>query len=268
MISEQFGWPFFDWAWLRRRLLVTATVGCAAMLWGQAARADFEIRYPIVDYRELEFEHNGSTSLDNRAGRNNNQSYTYEFGYAPLPWWGPELELPFNAAPGSNSAFGGFTFENTFQLAEPGEYWLTPGFFAEYQHAASRANADSVTFGPTVQREQLILGQATLHTLNLFVAKQVGRNRNDATPVAAAWQSRVRINPFFEPGVEYYGNFNNIVNRTTMSDPTHRAGPVVVGAWNFYQFGKIKYEAGYLFGLNNATERGTVRWRLEYEKAF
>ncbi|MBU6508187.1 MAG: hypothetical protein KGQ82_11870, partial [Alphaproteobacteria bacterium] len=76
------------------------------------------------------------------------------------------------------------------------------------------------------------------------------------------------INPFFEPGVEYYGNFNNIVDRTTMSGPTHRVGPVVVGLVNFYQYGKVKYEAGYLFGLNNATERGTIRWRFEYERAF
>jgi hypothetical protein len=35
-----------------------------------------------------------------------------------------------------------------------------------------------------------------------------------------------------------------------------------------FEYGKVKYEVGYLFGLNTATERGAVRWRLEYEKAF
>lgn len=236
-----------------------------------AARADFEIRYPTVDYREFEFEHNGSTSVDSRSAKNNNQSYTFELGYGVFPWWEPEIEAPYNAPPGSNSAFGGWTWENTFQLADPGEYWLTPGFFAEYQHAASRANADQVTFGPTVQREwnnALGSGVDTLHTLNLFVAKQVGRNRNDATPIAIAWQSRLRLDSYFQPGIEYYGNLDTIVNRTTMSDPTHRVGPVLVGLVNFYRYGALKYEAGYLFGLNNATEHGTVRWRLEYEKAF
>lgn len=248
-------------------LVLAATLAAGIV----AARADFEIRYPIVDYREFEFEHNGSTSLDSRSAMNNNQSYTFELGYGLFPWWEPELEAPFNAPPGANSAFSGFTFENTFQLAEPGEYWLTPGFFAQYSHAASRASADQFSFGPTVQREwNNTLGSnlTTLHTLNLFISKQVGRNRNDATPIAVAWQSRVQLSPFFAPGVEYYGNFNNIADRLTMTDPTHRAGPVIVGSANFYQYGKIKYEAGYLFGLNNAAERGTIRWRLEYEKSF
>lgn len=255
---------------LRNKLIAAATVAAASLLTSYAY-ADFEIRYPIVDYREFEFEHNGSTSLDSRSAKNNNQSYTFELGYGLFPWWEPEIEAPFNAPPGANNAFSGFTLENTFQFAEAGEYWLTPGFFAQYSHAASRANADQITFGPTVQHEwNDTLGSklATLHTLNLFVSKQVGRNRNDATPMAVAWQSRVDINPFFEPGVEYYGNFNNIVDRTTMSGPTHRVGPVVVGLVNFYQYGKVKYEAGYLFGLNNATERGTIRWRFEYERAF
>ncbi|MDE2227714.1 MAG: hypothetical protein KGL11_01555 [Alphaproteobacteria bacterium] len=236
------------------------------------ARADFEIRYPIVDYREFEFEHNGSTSLDRtNSGKNNNQSYTFEVGYGVTPWWEPELEAPFNAAPGQNNQFGGFTLENTFQLAEQGRYWLDPGFFAEYQHAASRAGADQFTFGPLVQKEwnnPFRSGLNTLHTLNVLLTKQVGRNRNDATPVAIAWQSRVRLNDYFQPGVEYYGAFNNIVSRTIMSDSTHRVGPVIVGIYNMYRYGKVKYEAGYLFGLNHTTERGTVRWRFEYEKPF
>ena len=252
------------------RIIVAAALGCVVSAGlGRAARADFEMRYPIIDYRELEFEHNGSTSFDNRSGRNNNQSYTYELGYGLFPWWEPEIELPYNAAPGQNSQFSGVTFENTFQLAEQGKYWLDPGFFAQYSHAASRAGADQLSFGPTLQKEiNGVLGVDTLHTLNLFVSKQIGRNRNDATPVALAWQSRLRLNPLFEPGLEYYGNFNNIVDRLAVTGPTHRAGPVIVGAFNLYGYGKIKYEAGYLFGLNNATERGTARWRLEYEKSF
>jgi hypothetical protein len=40
------------------------------------------------------------------------------------------------------------------------------------------------------------------------------------------------------------------------------------GEYGLGSFGAIKYELGYLFGLNRSTEDGTVRWRLEYEIAF
>jgi hypothetical protein len=42
----------------------------------------------------------------------------------------------------------------------------------------------------------------------------------------------------------------------------------VVGLYNLYRLGKFKYELGYQFGLSSATERGVLRWRLEYEKVF
>jgi len=256
---------------LLRNKLVAATTVAAASLLTSYAYADFEMHYPVIDYREFELEHNGSTSLDSRSLMNNNQSYTVELGYGVTPWWEPEIELDLGAAPGQNWSYSATTFENTFQLTPQGEYWVDLGFFAEYSHAASRVDADQMTFGPLVQKEwnnPFNSGLDTLHTLNLLVSKQVGRNRNDATPVQLSWQSRLRLNPLFEPGIEYYGDFNNIADRFTMTDPTHRAGPVIVGAYNMYQYGKIKYEAGYLFGLNNATERGTIRWRFEYEKSF
>jgi hypothetical protein len=253
-------------------LALGAIGGALAFL--PAARADFELHYPIIDYREMEFEHNADTTFDKRnSGKSNNQSYTFEFGYAPVPWWEPEIETDWGAAPGQNMGFTTTTFENTFQLTEQGKYWADLGFFAEYQHAASKVNADSFQFGPIVQKEVptllgLDLGEDTLHTLNVFFSKQVGRNRNDATPLAIAWQSRLRLNSFFEPGFEYYGQLSSVSGVSTATPQTQRLGPAFVGQYNMFQYGKVKYEVGYLFGLNNATEKGAVRWRFEYEKAF
>ena len=52
------------------------------------------------------------------------------------------------------------------------------------------------------------------------------------------------------------------------AEQQHRIGPVLVGVSNFAPYGNLKYEVGYLFGLTEATPRGTVRWRLEYEIPF
>ena len=259
---------------------LSAAAGAAGLLITllPAARADFELHYPTIDYRELEFEHNGATTFDKaNSGKSNNQSYTFELGYAPVPWWEPELEGDMVAPPGQkNLSFDATVFENTFQLTETGKYWADLGFFAEFTHAAMRVAPDSFTFGPLVQKQAstlfgLDLGHDTLHTLNLLVTKQIGSGREDATPLSIAWQSRLQLNPFFEPGFEYYGQISSIAGASTPDQEAavqHRLGPVLVGQYNMFQYGKIKYEFGYLFGLNNATERGAARWRFEYEKAF
>jgi hypothetical protein len=112
------------------------------------------------------------------------------------------------------------------------------------------------------------LGRDTLHTLNLILNKQVGINRSDSTPLAVAWQSRVRLDPLFEPGIEYHGAISSIAGTSTATPGEHRLGPVVVGRYNMYQAGKIKYELGYLFALNQTTARGAIRWLVEYERPF
>lgn len=239
-----------------------------------AARAEFKLHYPIITYRELEFEHNGSVTFDKSgSGKNNAQSFTYEIGYGVTPWWEPEIEGEFETTPGQNQRFKATSFENTFQLTEQGKYWADLGFFAEFSHAAVWTDADSFTFGPLVQKQAadlfgLDLGKDTLHTLNLLVSKEVGLNHSDATPLAIAWQSRLRLNPLYEPAIEYYGQVSSIAGTSSGTGQQHRLGPALVGQYNMYQWGKIKYELGYLFGLNRATERGALRWRFEYEKAF
>lgn len=238
------------------------------------ARAEFKLHYPIVDYRELEFEHNGDITFDKSgSGKNNAQSFTYEIGYGVTPWWEPEIEGEFETNPGQNQRFKATTFENTFQLTEQGKYWADLGFFAEFSHAAARTDADSFTFGPLVQKQAadlfgLDLGKDTLHTLNVLFSKEVGLNHSDATPLAIAWQSRLRLNPLYEPAIEYYGQVSSIAGSSSGAAQQHRLGPALVGQYNMYRWGKIRYELGYLFGLNRATERGALRWRFEYEKAF
>lgn len=247
---------------------------CAALLFAPLARAEFKVRSPIVDYRELEFEHNGDITFDKRnTGKNNGQSFTHELEIGALPFWQPGIEGEFETIPGQNQRFSATTFENLFQLTPQGKYWADLGFFAEFSHAAGRNEADSFTFGPLVQKEAstlfgLDLGYDTIHTLNLLVSKEIGLNNSEATPLLVAWQSRLRLNSYFEPGIEYYGQISSIAGSSADSPQQHRLGPVVVGQYNMFQYGKIKYEMGYLFGLNQATERGAVRWRFEYEKAF
>ncbi len=124
-------------------------IGLGAAATASPAQAEFKLRYPFVDYREIEFEHNGDTTFDrSKSGKNNNQSYTHEIEVGATPFWLFGLEAETGAASGENLRYEATTFENIFQLTPQGKYWADLGFFAEYSHAASRRDADSFTFGP------------------------------------------------------------------------------------------------------------------------
>jgi len=113
-----------------------------------------------------------------------------------------------------------------------------------------------------------VFGFDTVHTLNLLFSKEVGRNRSDDTPLLFAWQSRLRLDPKFEPGIELFSQVENIASPGRIPDQQHRLGPMFAGAYTLAPYGNLKYEVGYLFGLTHATEQGAVRWRLEYEIPF
>jgi hypothetical protein len=96
------------------------------MLAGRPALAELQVRMPQVDYRELEFEHNGLVTFDAKGSTlNGAQSYTNSIGYGVLPWWEIELEGEMASGGGQHLTWNAVTMENTFQLTEPGEYFVT-----------------------------------------------------------------------------------------------------------------------------------------------
>ena len=68
-----------------------------------AAHAEFKLRYPQVEYREMEIEHNGDTTFDKaNSGKSNNQSYTNELEYGITPFLRLGIEGESAAPPGHN----------------------------------------------------------------------------------------------------------------------------------------------------------------------
>jgi hypothetical protein len=245
-------------------------LAAVCLLAAHPAHADLHVRMPQVDYREFEFEHNGLITFDAKGSPlNRAQSYTNEIGYGVLPWWQIELEGEMASGGGQRLTWEAVTLENTFQLTEPGEYFFNLGLFAEYSQSTVRDAPNSFTFGPIIQKElNNVLGLDTLHTLNLFLSRDVGHDATRQTGFSYAWQSLVRTHPLISPGVEFYGFIPDIAHAGPAAQQQHLVGPVLVGAVNFSPYGKLKYEAGYLFGLTPTSGRSAVRWRLEYEIAF
>jgi high-affinity iron transporter len=237
---------------------------------GSAAHAQLKVRHldrRLPRSRDRAF---GDITFDKpKSGLSNNQRYTIEYGFGPLPNWFVEVGHELAAPNGENITYDATEIESYLQLTPTGRYFGDLAMFAEYEHPLHAGDPKSFTFGPLAQTEfGEIAGIGALHTLNLLFKRTVGNNRTDATEFDPAWQSRLLLNPLFQPGLEYYGQINELLNPGKAADQQHRLGPAFVGVNNFAPYGKLKYEVGYLFGLTDATPRGTVRFRLEYEIPF
>ena len=259
--------------------LLASIAGVLAGLLGSSlqappALAELKVRSPIVEWREVEVEHNGLVTFDRRkSGLDGNQSYTFELGYGVTPWWQLEAEVETQAVAGQNLRINARTIENTFQLLPQGKYWLDLGFFAEISNSVIRSEPSQVTLGPILQKETAALFGAApmLHTLNAFFTRAMGHASGDETGLFVTAQSRLRLNPLFEPGIEVFLNVADLGRPGRLRDQELFVGPVVAGGYGLSRYGvpgKLRYEVGYLFGATPETPRSAVRWRLEYELPF
>ena len=243
---------------------VLAAAGVLAA--GAPAQAEFRVRLPLIEEREIAIEHNGSYGLDGRPEKRGEQSYTLELEAAVNASWLTEFETEGGREPGPDerNRLTALVWENLFVLTEPGEHWADLGFFAEYGRALPHRSADSVSFGPILSK----VWGPTVNTLNVFFTKDVGSHAAGRTQLNLAWQTRFILNPRIEPGIELYSAPGALGNFSTIGEQDHRAGPVLYGTLRSFGTSKLNYEVGYLFGLTRAAPQGTVKWKLEYEFRF
>ena len=238
-------------------VLLTAIATGESVL--QAKAEDLKIRSPIIESGELEFENNFT------IGRSKNAVHELEYGFNDWLKLGVEGELA--AEPGHGFHFDAAALEGFLQLTPQGRYWADVGLFVEYEHTARQGDPRAITFGPLIEKEAQLFGLNTLHTVNALFTKELGAGSVGPLTMLPRAQSRVRLHPFFEPGIEYYGNL-------TLGDhgdePQHRVGPMFAGRIRFPELGinapgGIKYDAAYLRGLTHDTDPSTFRVRIELE---
>jgi hypothetical protein len=225
----------------------------------RAQAEDLKIRSPIIEAGEVEFENNfvfgrGKTTV-------------HELEYGLTSWFKPGLELELAADPGQRLHYDATALEGFFQLTPQGKYWADLGIFAEYEQTGRTGDPRSLKIGPMIQKELQLPGLIMLNTANVFFTKDLGASSAGTPGLLVAAQSRLRLDPHFEPGVEYYG----IVSLGEHGEePQHRLGPAVAGRVGFREFGidapgGIKYDAAYLRRLSGAADPSTFRFRFELE---
>jgi hypothetical protein len=238
-------------------ILATAIVGAAGI--PHAAADDLKIRSPIIEPGEVEFENNFT------LGRSKTAVHELEYGFTDWLKLGVEAEIA--AEPGHGFRYDATALEGFLQLTPQGKYWADLGIFVEYEHTARQGDPRALTIGPMVQKEVQLPGLGMLNTANVFFTKQMGAGSVGPLSMFVAAQSRLRLDPHFEPGIEYYGIFTLGEHG---EEPQHRLGPAVAGRIGFREFGLdapggIKYDAAYLRRIAGETDPSTFRVRFELE---
>ncbi len=238
-------------------MLAASVVIAAAAL--QAEAEDLKIRSPIIEPHELEFENNFV------FGHGKTAVHELEYGFTDWLKLGVEAELA--ADPGHGFRYDSAALEGFLQLTPQGKYWADVGLFVEYEHTARQGDPRALIFGPLVQKEVALFGLNTLHTINALFPKEMGAGSVGPPSLLMATQSRLRLDPHFEPGFEYYGT---VTLGAHGEEPKHRIGPMFAGRIGFRELGLdavggIKYDATYLRGLTADTNPSTFRFRIELE---
>lgn len=243
------------------RAIAAAAVSLA---FAATAQAGYKVYSPYVEMGELEIEYRPSVTVDGDDAKHGEQVHLIGVGYGVTSWWFTELygEWEREAGPGEEAAFEAFEWENRFQLTNPGENWVDFGILAEYERTDSGSAPDKIEIALLFAKN---LGKFDL-TYNLVFEREVGGGASEDVDLGHALQLKYRLDRTFEPGIEIFGEFGPIDNIAGFNEEAHYAGPIVEGEAPLGEGGlKLKYNAGYLFGLSDEAADGVIKAIIELE---
>jgi len=219
-----------------------------------------------IDYREIEIEQEGSAGFDRSPEGDGGRDYSLDLGTGVTRWWhlGVELEGEREAGPGTALQVDGLQLDSLVRLTEPGEGWIDAGLYTEYTRSAQhrRETPDDLLVGGVFLKD---IGRTT-HTLNLFLDRGFSPDEDVAgLRFSYAWQSRWNLWRPFAPAIEVFGQAGRIDRPDGFEQGQLIIGPVATGAILLGPVGRLRYEAGYLFGATDASPSGTLRWKIELE---
>ncbi|MGH8371370.1 MAG: hypothetical protein ACRETO_01395 [Gammaproteobacteria bacterium] len=243
-----------------RRL--TAVVALAALLaCAASARADegpvdfindFVVYSPTVVQGQSEVELRSAGYRDSSPVLDGARGYAFSIAHSFTDWWKTELYLgQYQRAPQQPTNLVSYEFENTFQLASPGEFWADPGFLLSYGYSTHTGQANELEFGPLFQKQS----GRFIQRLNLLWGKELGTGAGRQYGFRTGYSVSYAWHRGFAPGVEFFAHPSN---------DAYMAGPVIYGEQAFGA-SELEYSAGMVFGLGRKAPDTTIMLRAEYE---
>ena len=208
-----------------------------------------KVYHPYVDALERELEYRVVLPDEEDEFATPSQLHRLSLGTALGSKVFTELNLIGEKERGGGFAIEAWELETKWQLTEQGEYAADFGLLFEYE-MQRHGRGQEVKLGLLTEKEWgPWSGAANLHLINEW-----GGPNGSEFETAFSVQIRRRGLPLFEPGIELYAG-----------QGTRAAGPVIQGTVITGVRRSLHWEAGVIFGLDEASAPNTWRFLFEYE---
>ena len=142
-----------------------------------------------------------------------------------------------------------YELEARWMLTEQGEYWADWAILFEIEKEKQQKNWE-VTSGLLIEKE---FGRTSL-TLNAFVIYEWGSTLNSEFETEFRLKYRYRYLEQLQPAIELYSGENYL-----------GIGPAFMGLQRFDAQNQLKWEIGFITGINSKSKGHILRFAVEYE---
>lgn len=230
-----------------RDLCNRTIIGVLVCLPAMASAGTNGVYHPFVNQAEREIEY-GLVRRD--VGGSDTNLQRASFGYS----WTDNIATEFYVLSEFPTHDGdrarAVEVELIWQLTEQGEYASDWGLIFEAE-IGTDTDRHGLAAGVLWEKE---LGRRFVAAANALVEVEFGADVENEIETEFRGQLRYLKHPAFEPAIELY-----------MDDIDHAIGPVLLGAARVADGRKIKWEAGWLFGLDRDTPDRAIRASIEFE---
>lgn len=200
--------------------------------------------YVLANEREIEWRF---ASRQNDEG--NLLTQRVAFGYAISERITVEAYLVGARDQEDNFELQGYEVETRWMLTEQGQYWADWGVLIEMEKQ-HHANIWETTVGILIEKE---FGVTSL-TANLLTTYVWGRDAQKEFENQFRLKYRYRWQPWLQPAIELYTGEDFV-----------GIGPAFMGIHRYQGQKQLKWEMGFIAGLNGDSKDHTLRFALEYE---
>ena len=142
-----------------------------------------------------------------------------------------------------------YELEARWMLTEQGEYWADWGLLFEIEKETEQKNWE-VTSGILVEKE---FGRTSL-TLNAFMIYEWGKTLKSELETEFRLKYRYRYIEQFQPAIEVY-----------LGEDYLGIGPAFMGLQRFNAQKQLKWEVGFITGMDSRSKGHVLRVTVEYE---
>lgn len=233
----------------------------AALLWLLPLSAAADPGYYLVSV----YENEGERSIDfrywttNLPGRPETIWPEIGFGYGVTKRWYTELYVSYIGEQIQSTYPSTWNWQNDYLLTQ-GQYPFDLAIHTNLYFNQGGEPGYALEIGPTLQTE---IGR-TQFNVNLIFERGFDMVPSRATQLKYQWQVKHRFNAAFELGVQGFGELGAWDNWAPLGRQSHRAGPVISGAWPLNGKQVIKYQLAWLAGSVYATKGSMLSTRIQF----